>query len=737
MVNHTVDVDGSDHAGIRWYEVRNPGSTPGIYQQGTYAPDADNRWMGSTAMDGAGNMAIGFSVSGPTTFPSIRYTGRLAADPPGTMAQGENDLMVGSGSQQHDSGRWGDYSLLGVDPVDDCTFWYTQEYYAATSVADWHTRVGSFALPPCSPGSSPELPLVTVSASMPNAAEAGPVNGAFTVSRTGATDDPLVVTYHVAGTATPGDDYVPLPGTVTIDAGQSSVTLLVVPVDDLAAEPDETVSLSLVADPAYLIGSSGTTVTIVSDDLPPDLVVSALTAPSTGGASETITLAETTTNQGGGTAEPSVTAFVLSHDFRLDAADVALGSRDVPQLAAGASSSASTTLTIPSGTATGIYYMLAVADAPGTVAESLETNNVRYWVVRIGPDLVVSWLTAPPSAGAGGMISVSETTTNQGGGAASASTTTFYLSTNFSLDEGDMPLGSLDVPALASGGGSTASIMLTIPGDTPTGSYRVIAMADGHLVVPETIENNNTRYSGVMNVGPDLVVTGVTGPSSAGAGFMITVTDVVANQGAAMSPTSTTAVYLSTNIGVDSSDILLGTHTVPPLAAGASSSTTSMFLVPPTAVTGTYYVLARADANDEVVESSETNNVRAGLALRLGPDLIVSGLSLAPNKVPAGQAIVVTDTVKNNGGGGAGGSTTGFYLSTNLVLEPTDIPIGERSVPALGPGAANTGTTTIVIPAGTTPGIYYVIATADRDATVVETSDGDNTRLAYLQVLAP
>ena len=81
VTNHTVDVDGTDHAGIRWYELRDTGSGWGIEQQGTYAPDSDHRWMGSIAMDSAGNIALGFSVSGSTTSPSIRYTGRLAGDP--------------------------------------------------------------------------------------------------------------------------------------------------------------------------------------------------------------------------------------------------------------------------------------------------------------------------------------------------------------------------------------------------------------------------------------------------------------------------------------------------------------------------------------------------------------------------------------------------------------------------------------------------------------------------------
>src|SRR5256884_8858157 len=102
--------------------------------------------MGSAAMDGYGNIALGYSASASSgVYPSIRYTGRLANDPPGQMTLGEQTLVAGSGSQTGYS-RWGDYSSMSVDPTDDSTFWYTQEYYPTTSSAGWHTRIGSFKL---------------------------------------------------------------------------------------------------------------------------------------------------------------------------------------------------------------------------------------------------------------------------------------------------------------------------------------------------------------------------------------------------------------------------------------------------------------------------------------------------------------------------------------------------------------------------------------------------------------
>jgi hypothetical protein len=154
VFNHTVDADGSGHAGIRWYELRRaPGGAWSIYQQGTHAPDlgapglADDvhRWMASAAMDQFGNIALAYSVSSSTVFPSIRYTGRLATDPLGTMTLPEVTIVAGGGSQTG-SFRWGDYSTLSLDPVNGCRFWFTSEYYVANSTAGWRTRIASFTI---------------------------------------------------------------------------------------------------------------------------------------------------------------------------------------------------------------------------------------------------------------------------------------------------------------------------------------------------------------------------------------------------------------------------------------------------------------------------------------------------------------------------------------------------------------------------------------------------------------
>lgn len=142
-------------AGVRWYEIRRAGGSYSLYQQGTYAPsDGIHRWMGSVAQDKQGNIALGYSVvNGTDVYPGIRYTGRLAGDPLGQMTLGEGVIVSGSGVQTTTNSRWGDYTSMNVDPADDCTFWYVNQYYTAagqaSSPAGWQTRIASFELPGC------------------------------------------------------------------------------------------------------------------------------------------------------------------------------------------------------------------------------------------------------------------------------------------------------------------------------------------------------------------------------------------------------------------------------------------------------------------------------------------------------------------------------------------------------------------------------------------------------------
>ncbi len=145
VTSHTVNAAG--HAAVRWYDVENSGSGWSVAQSGTYAPTGENRWMGSAAMNANGDLAIGYSVSGGGTYPSVRLAARLFTDPAGVL-QAEATGAEGAGSQTG-TDRWGDYTSMSVDPADGCTFWYAGEYYGATSGSGWRTRIVALRLPGC------------------------------------------------------------------------------------------------------------------------------------------------------------------------------------------------------------------------------------------------------------------------------------------------------------------------------------------------------------------------------------------------------------------------------------------------------------------------------------------------------------------------------------------------------------------------------------------------------------
>ncbi|MGH6630237.1 MAG: carboxypeptidase regulatory-like domain-containing protein, partial [Burkholderiales bacterium] len=238
--------------------------------------------MGSTAMNAAGSQAVGYSVSSATVFPSIRYAGRLASDPPGSLAQGEATLVAGTSSQTHSSGRWGDYSDLTVDPADDCTFWYTQEYVTGVSAPDntrWHTRVGAFQFGPCPPAQKGILNGTVTStaggAPIPNATiTAGPfirnsnAGGVYNI-------DPIGSGTYTLNVSAPGYVSATIPGVTIATGGTTTQNVQLGPQNILAGgtpsitaescapsnnalDPGETVTVNL---PIMNNGGAGATTT--------------------------------------------------------------------------------------------------------------------------------------------------------------------------------------------------------------------------------------------------------------------------------------------------------------------------------------------------------------------------------------------------------------------------------------------------------------------------------------------
>lgn len=203
FATHTIDVGG--RATARWYEIRDPAGTPTLYQEGDHSvADGRHRWMASIAADRDGDVAIGYSVSSSSMYPAIGYAGRRAGETLGELPQTERVLINGTGAQDGIS-RWGDYSGLSVDPTDDCTFWYTTEYYASTGW-NWRTRIGSFKFPSCG------QPKGTLDGHVVDAVSGAPISGA-PVQLDGA--ESLSTTTDDSG----GYSVEVLPGTYSIGAG--------------------------------------------------------------------------------------------------------------------------------------------------------------------------------------------------------------------------------------------------------------------------------------------------------------------------------------------------------------------------------------------------------------------------------------------------------------------------------------------------------------------------------------
>jgi uncharacterized repeat protein (TIGR01451 family) len=279
-------------AGVRWWEINHATSgTPAFTQESTYQPDTTWRWMGSAAMDRDGDLAVGFSASSSTVFPSLRYAGRLAADPANTLAQGESVLFAGAGSQTGTNNRWGDYSDLTIDPVDDCTFWYTNEYYpSGSSSFNWRTRIGSFKFPSCN---NPD-PFVTISKTADATTISAGDQAGFNVTLNnagGATATGLTFTDNLPSAA--GVDW-------TIDAANSDAGWSIT-----GSPPNE----SLTYAPTTIAAQTLTHVHVVS-----------ATSGSTCGTTLNNTASFTTGNDGSGNASASITvlgpvATLMSENF--------------------------------------------------------------------------------------------------------------------------------------------------------------------------------------------------------------------------------------------------------------------------------------------------------------------------------------------------------------------------------------------------------------------------------------
>lgn len=384
---HTVDVDATNHAGIRWYELRNTSGTWTLRQSGTYAPDAHSRWMGSIRLNGQSEIGLGYSISSSTVYPGIRYTGQSSsayAAGAGVMDLSEQ-TVVSATSAQSSYNRWGDYSGMSVDPLDDKTFWFTTQYGGSRQ-----TKICSFQVtgtpatpdlitqnPAASPASIIQGGTTTASCTVKNqgGADASASNLKYYLSADGSysADDVLLGTDAVA--ALTAGSTAALSKVVTIPSGTTVGTWYIL----FYADADNTVTETLETNN---VGNVQISVTSASGS--PDLIVQSPAATPVIIAAGSTTLASCTVyNQGTAQAVASNLKYYLSTDNAYSTNDTYLATSTITSLEPGGSAPASATVTIPSSTGAGTYYIVFYADADALVTESDETNNTAGATITV------------------------------------------------------------------------------------------------------------------------------------------------------------------------------------------------------------------------------------------------------------------------------------------------------------------------------------------------------------------
>lgn len=251
VCNFTVDADGAGKGGIRWMEFRNTGSWS-IYQEATWAPDGNERWLGSVCYDAIGNIGLVYNVSGTTANPSIRFTARNECDPLGTMTLPETSIIAGTAS--NGSTRYGDYNVLTIDPATDRDFWLTAQHNNGSTT--WKTRIATFNLNNCN--AQPKVRFYTNEVHVYEDSLKTVGTGCqryrdyvVNVVIEAAPSQPAIITFNTSGTATSGSDYTITPASVTLNSGTLSQPVTIRVFADNNFEGTETLQLS------YSINASG------------------------------------------------------------------------------------------------------------------------------------------------------------------------------------------------------------------------------------------------------------------------------------------------------------------------------------------------------------------------------------------------------------------------------------------------------------------------------------------------
>ncbi len=459
VVNHSVTAGSS--TGVRWYELRPDAShNLSVFQQGTYAPDSNFRWLGSIAFDQSGNMALGFSVSSSSLHPEIHYTGRLAGDAAGTMTQGEGTIINGAGSQTGSSlSRWGDYSNMVVDPVDDCTFWYTTEYIPANGAFNWSTRIGSFKFPGCGGTVTNDFSISASPATVTVSAGGSGTSTISTATSAGAAQSVALTASGVPSGATatfsPASVTSGASSTLTLNSGSAAAGTYSITVTGTGASATHTTTVSFVVNAVvgnnFSISASPATVTVTAGGSGTSTITTAITS----GVAQSVALSASGVPSGAtATFSPTSISGNGSSTLTLSSGTAAAGTYTVTVTGTGTSATHTATVSLViNAVVTNDFSVGATPNSISVVQGASATSTIGTTTTSGSAQSVAFSATGLPS---GASASFSPASVTSGG----ASTLT--------LNTGTAAAGSYSVTITGTGASATHSttIALTITSST-------------------------------------------------------------------------------------------------------------------------------------------------------------------------------------------------------------------------------------------------------------------------------
>ena len=478
----------------------------------------------------------------------------------------------------------------------------------------------------------------------------------------------------------------------------------------------------------------------------PDLIVNNISISSSLiSPNGLVTVMSNVQNQGSTAASSSSLGYYLSTDTIWDVADIYLGNDQVDTLGVNNIDIINNTLTIPNSTTTGNYYILFVADYLSNINESDENNNVSNSaiVVQLQPDLFVRNTTVSPSTVIeGNNVSVTSRVKNQGAASASASDMGYYLSTDSIWDVSDLYLEDDQIDPLSPGSQDYETANFTIPVNTPAGTNYILYVADYLSAITESNENNNVTYEPITVVPYKASLrTQANSTSLSVLATNVSVSMIVENIGVADAANFKVGYYLSIDGNITTSDYLIGTSVVTSLTAGGSTSESMTVNIAtiPNVPSGTYYLGFIVDYENTIDELDETDNVTSWQTPQVtqptsvAPDLIVQNMTSSLNVANVGVSVNITSEVYNMGTSTANVSNLGYFLSDDIVWDPTtDIYLGFDQVNSLAINTKDNEATSFIVPSGVVTGSYYILYIADYLQTVPESDETNN--VGYLPI---